>query len=311
MFPALYQEGGTPTLSEDQLIAFYEKGLRPAVVDALGYRGDELPPNYPSAFFRAQGHNKKLAFQSFEIPSWSIAEFGSDLRRHLSAADVDWAADFKFIHQLRGTKNQQPHGVGGEDATAALEEFLDANDLIQHELEDDEDEWYIDVGLEISSADGECIAIRTDAHGPLYENIARVDTASATRITSVGSSKYYRDPTSHLTAASGCRCEPGSRAWGYFHILYFQMYLTDKAITYRPDSGHFGKFLSGKDIIDGTEARYLEGIYQLYKAASTSIASSARIEVRVPLRFGDQVLLDLDLDLLRTSLLHFPRDDWW
>ena len=89
------------------------------------------------------------------------------------------------------------------------------------------------------------------------------------------------------------------------------MYLTDKAITYHPDSGHFGKFLSGKDIIDGTEARYLEGIYQLYKAASTSIASSARLEVRVPLTFGDQVFLDLNRDLLGESLLRFSRDDWW
>lgn len=133
----------------------------------------------------------------------------------------------------------------------------------------------------------------------------------ADRITRLGSSKYVRDPTSHLTAVSGCRISPGVRAQGLYKVAYLQMYMTDKAVTYRPEGFHWGKHLTGKEILKNKAEDYCRGLYNLYCDASQKNYGHARIEVRVPIQHADKVMVDVDIDLYRRSLVSFDPVIWW
>ncbi len=99
-----------------------------------------------------------------------------------------------------------------EAAQAAMEHLCVMNFL-------DEDaflggDWWIDVGLEISSSAKKCLAWRTDSHYHIVQEALEISGLHAARITRPGSSKYIRDMTSHLTSVSGCRISPGVRAQG-------------------------------------------------------------------------------------------------
>lgn len=194
-------------------------------------------------------------------------------------------------------------------AEDALEELMTMNNIADNAFE--EGRWWVDVGLEIASLWEDCLAWRTDSHYHVVKNVLDIRTSHARRITQPGSSKYMRDLTSHLTTVSGCRISPGVRAQGPHEAVYFQMYTTDKSITYRPDGNHFGKFLRGQDIIKGKSDDYCHDLYEVYREASEKNYSLARVEVRVPLSNTNDVLLDLDVDVFRNSLVSFDPSVWW
>ena len=119
----------------------------------------------------------------------------------------------------------------------------------------------------------------------------------------VGSSRYTRDHTSHLTAVSGFRVLPRGSA-GPLKIAKIQAYQTDKTITAEPNSGrgHHAKHVTLTELIDKNNPLFLEKLLNLYtSAAETGVQSHARIEVRVPFSSNGLVFNEYSTIRLRLS----------
>ncbi|CAA7271230.1 unnamed protein product [Cyclocybe aegerita] len=312
VFPALY--GGDRLgshLSQLEQTIFYEKGLRPAVVALIGNRAADWPPTYADEMFRARGHNGQLSLGTRVLPRWEVPSLGSAIRRALKDNGVLWGEGMKILHQIRGVKNSSTHGMNLPAAAYALDDWLRLNHLRPAIMNMESSSWFIDVGIELTSELGECLLLRTDAHTSLVRKVLEINESHASRITKMGSTKYTRDTTSHLSALSGCRITPGVRAQGRFEAVYLQMYQTDKMLTSRPDQGHFGKFLTAKDALAGKYAPFMDNLYHLYSRAMVDNSSKVRIEVRVPLKFATEVLLNLSISDFQASFVSFGLVTWW
>ncbi|KAF9472808.1 hypothetical protein BDN70DRAFT_779560, partial [Pholiota conissans] len=310
VLPGLYNaDRRTPFLTKEELVTFYEKGLRPAIESLPGNAAAEWPPSYSAEMFRARGKNGTLSFQTKTLPDWHVRYLGDAIRDALSENNVPWGNGLVFLHQIRGVKSSNGHTPTRIAAYDSLDEFCQNNDLAPNCHA--EGHWWVDVGLEISSQQEECLAWRTDSHFHVVKHVLEISDRSAQRITSIGSSKYIRDLTSHLTSVSGCRISPGVRTQGPHKAAYFQMYSTDKSITYRHEGSHHGKFLRGQDILKNKADDYCHDLYELYREAATKNYSLARVEVRVPFVEAADVLVDLDIGIIRRGLVAVDPVVWW
>ncbi|KAJ2914049.1 hypothetical protein MD484_g6374, partial [Candolleomyces efflorescens] len=298
-------------LSREEQAAFYEKGLLPTMQALLQHRGGDIPPTLDAEFFRARLTSGKLSFTTRVLPDWQVPLFADTLRANLAANGVEWGRNLVFLHQVRGMKNATHHSVvDPENGEAALDEFLDGIGLRLDTIKEWGD-WWVDVGAEISSSEGECLAWRTDKHSDLVRLVVQTSEANARRITSLGSSKYYRDPASHLVAASGFRITPGVRAEGPFEVAYIQAYLTDKGLTYSLDNGRVSKSITPAQLVQGKGEQYISELYEVYRQASSQNFSTARVEARVPIHHASRVLINADMRCLAECLLKFPKIVWW
>lgn len=310
LIPGLYDEQTrSPYLSQEDQKAFYEKGLLPAVQDLCESSADGWPATYDDEMFRARGRNGTLSFQSKMIPRWNVSSLGSTIRRYLRNAGIPWAKGIVFRHQVRGVKHSTGHELTVDAANEALADFLSTL-FLDRERISSHGSWWVDVGIEVSSAEENCLAWRTDCHVHVVREICQIDNENAQRITRMGSSKYARDMVSHLPQVSGCRIKPGIRAQGPMEVAYLQLYCTDKSLTYRQDSGHHGKFITCDDIIKGKTYDFIDKLYALYINAVEKHNAHARMEVRVPLQFASRALLNVDFDVLYNSLVSFPAVEW-
>lgn len=309
LFPGLYADGRSVFLTQDEQKIFYEQGFRPAVVELLDASAADWPPDYKSEMFRARSHNGQLSFMTKILPEWHVNLLGDTIRECLRTNEVPWGEGLVFLHQIRGVKNSSQHTPLEEDGDVALEEWLDGNFLRKEDLLSGD--WWVDVGLQISSDEKDCLAWRTDSHFHLVKEVLQIPEHQAHRITSITSTKYTRDMTSHLTAVSGCRISPGARAEGPFSVQYLQLYTTDKSLTYRQERGHHGKFITCGDVLLGKAESYCDNLYNVYLAAMNDNFSLARVEIRVPIKHVTSVLLDFRHSMIRQWLVSFPRIVWW
>ena len=304
-------------LTEHQRSFWYENGFRPAIVSLLGQNiASEWPAKYSTEEFRAKKTRGGFAWSTKLIPSDVVGDLADRIRTELGQNpliaddDVTWARDFFFLHTIRGTKHSTFHHVDTPSAEHYLEDFLQ-----RAQLSDEigrEGDWYIDVGIEISSEHGECLQWSTPTHYEVVQQALRISTRNAERISDINSSKYTRDPVSHLTAISGFRVVPGFRGQGMYEAAYIQAYTTDKAVLYHPEGRHHSKFITIKEAMKVEHpSKTIEGIYSIYDEARTANSSNARLEVRVPYKFATQVLIEFDPDVLKDCLCSFSRQEWW
>jgi hypothetical protein len=300
----------SPFLSQEDHRIFYEYGLLPAVRELCEDRADEWPTTYTDEMYRARGRNGTLSFQTKRIPAWNVEDLGKTIRSKLHEAGIPWAARIIFLHQIRGVKDSNIHSVDEVAATRALEEFLMEENLDENAVFTG-GAWWIDVGIQVSSHAKSCLAWRTDSHGKIVQQICNINVQNAVRLTSVGSSQYTRDMTSHLPQVSGCRIEPGVQGRGPFQVAYLQLYSTDKSVTYRLDQGRHSKFITCADAIRGKANQFINGLYSAYRNAIDNNYGQARMEVRVPIAFCKNVLVDLDRNVICRGLVSFRSMEWW
>lgn len=228
----------------------------------------------------------------------------------LDQSDVQWARSFVILHTVRGVKHSSFHHVDQDSAEFYLHDFVDDAKLSPDIFRTGN--WYIDVAIEISSEKGHCLQWNTSTHNEVVQQALHISDRDAARISNIGSSKYSRDLTSHLTDVSGFRISPGTRAQGEYEAVYIQAYTTDKAVVYNPDAGHYAKSLSMKEAMGPDQPpKTVEGIHTIYQEALQNNSSSARLEVRVPLKFAHHVLLQFDSQTLKKCLCSFNPRDWW
>lgn len=311
-FPSLVAEDRKGSqLSKSEKTDFYELVLRPTIATLLPDDVSDWAPTYEAEIFRAKKRTGYMAYQTKVLPQWVLGSLSGKLREVLVESGVEWCENFFFSHTIRGTKHGTQHSMDEASAEVALEEYLMDAKISIHATETGF--WFIDVGVEYSAVDRpECLQWSTSSHFHVVREVLRIPDDHASRITRIGSTKYSRDVVSHLPAVSGCRIEPGVQAAGQFEVHYFQMYTTDKAITYNPEGGYHGKAIT-MDVAMGRSQPppFLHGLYGVYNSAMGENASNARIEVRVPFRHATRALLHVDSHVVRNSLLSFRLDEWW
>jgi hypothetical protein len=311
VIPGLYdRHTKSPFLTQEDQTTFYEQGLLPAVQELCQNRSAEWPARYTDEMFRARSRNGTLRFQSKMIPQWNVGQLGSEIRSKLHTAEIPWAEGIVFLHQIRGVKDSTFHSVDEPAARQALDAFL-----LEESLDLDtilsSGKWWIDVGVQVTATNKDSLAWRTDSHAHVVQEICDLSPATAQRLTSVGSSQYARDMTSHLPQVSGCRIGPGVQGQGPHKVAYVQLYCTDKSITYHPDQGHYGKFITCSDVVKGKAKDFIDQLYSLYLNAIDNNDAQARMELRVPIEVASDVLLGMDVDVICGGLVSFPSVEWW
>lgn len=297
-------------MSQEQQQTFYEQGLRPAIAELLPVEVLEWPSSYRDEFWRATGRNGQLRFSTRVVPKDVVPLLADAIRACLLANGVPWYEGLVILHQVRGVKHSSSHAPTASDARDQLRDFMDDNTLNYRRLRHSAT-CFVDVALTVTSDDGKCLAWQTNSHFNLVRQVLGVSTANAVRITSLGSSKYTRDMVSHLPEVSGWRIAPGVRASGIYDCRYFQGYSPEKALTARPEKGHHAKFLECPDVLKGKADDWINSLYKLNRNAIDSNLSTARMEVRVPLSKAKHVLLNVDHELLRISLIKVHPTIWW
>lgn len=293
--------------------SWYENGLRPAIAHLLGQVVQEWPATYQTEEIRARKSGGGYSWGSRIIQRDVVGDLMERIRLELLMSndeEGDWGLDAFVLHTIRGVKDGTFHQADPLSAAHYLEDFLLGARIVEDAST--RGEWFIDVGIQISSEVSRCVQWRTATHRHVVQQALRISDANAERITQINSSKYQRDPSSHLTAVSGFRIMPGVRAEGDFRAVYIQAYTTDKAVVYNPDGNHYAKFLTTAEALDSKHPTpTINGIHDIYDKAREDNASSARLEVRVPFRFATEVLLEFDPDVLRNCLCLFSREEWW
>lgn len=321
-FPGLWspersQNSNPYHLTERERAFWYENGFRPAIAALLGESiASEWPAKYSTEQFRARKARGGFSWGTKLIPSNAVDPLADRIRMQLddnsfvAKSDIAWARNFFILHTIRGTKHSTYHQVDVASAEYYLHDFIQAAQL-SDEVPDVGD-WYIDVGIEISSSEGECLQWTTATHHEIVQQALHISDQNAERISDINSSKYTRDPVSHLTAISGFRAVPGIRAGGEYKAAYIQAYTTDKSIVYNPDGRHHAKFITIKEAMGVNQpTTTIEGIYGIYEEARTANSSNARLEVRVPYEFATEVLMVFDHNVLKNCLCSFTRQEWW
>jgi hypothetical protein len=314
-FPSLVTEerlkGRGPYLSDGERAAFYEKGLRPAIESLAPWDVSDWPTTFADELFRAKKRTGAMAYQTKMVMASVVPRLVGQIRQELADNDVEWGRDCFVLHTIRGTKAASHHSKTVDAAQQALEEYFESV-FIDLETIRSEGEWWIDVGLEMSSEKGYCLQWATTSHFHIIRDILQISDEHASRITKLGSSKYNRDIVSHIPAVSGCRIEPGAQAAGQYDAAYCQLYTTDKALTYHPERGHHGKAITIHEAMGSAQPPpFIDSLYQLFARARKANSSKARIEMRVPLRYATTAFLQVSPAVFLNSLVAFTRHEWW
>ncbi|RXW14188.1 hypothetical protein EST38_g11667 [Candolleomyces aberdarensis] len=301
----------------DEQATFYNLGLRPTLAAMLEDRAVDIPPDYESLQFRAQGVDGRLTFTTKILPQHHVAQFIPALRRTLVENGVPWGRNLFVVHEIRGVKNSTYHIPDPENAEVALQDFLDQNHINFHDIVNDLDEnfssrWFVDVGLEISAPSHSCLAWICAEHQNVLSEFCGVDNETATRLTAPNAYRgYSRDILAHCVDIAGFRLEPGASGRGDVDLQYMQCYTTEKGVLDRKDGSSYSKRLTMAKVIKGKHRDYLNKLYHTFIAASDQNPSSARIEVRVPFEHASRVLVDPPMDTLQNALVAIHPTVHW
>ncbi|RXW13278.1 hypothetical protein EST38_g12577 [Candolleomyces aberdarensis] len=304
-------------ITVDEQATFYNLGLRPTLAELLEDRAVDIPPDFESLQFRAQGENGTFSFTTKILPRHHVPYFIPALRRALVANGVPWGRNLFVVHEIRGIKNSTYHLPDPENAEVALDDFLDRNHINLNDIREDIDvnfssRWFIDIGLEISATSKRCLAWICADHRRIVSDLCGVDQETAARITAPNAYRgYSRDILGHFVDLAGFRLEPGASGRGDFDLQYMQCYTTEKGLLDRKDGTAYSKKLTVAKILKGKHGDYLDKLYHTFIAASDRNPSSARVEVRVPFEHACRVLVDLPMDTLQNALAAIHPTVYW
>ncbi len=311
-FPRMYDPETSPALDQEQLGRLYDDHIRVAVYDTIPNHGAHWPINYRAALKQSQDRQGRLHIGSVDIPMGSLGEFCRELLDGLEA-DPKFAGAF-FVHELRGSKGVGPHEPEDEeDREHALDDvmaFVNAEEI-------DQDEWHVDVGLEIRDP-GHVVQWLTNGHLALLRHI--LPSLSEEEVGGLlRSSHYQQDHMGHLQDFSGFRLDPRRRG-AADRVQYINVYCNEKTVTYQLHEGIFSwhrmREVLPKDIV--TLSQQVVEMSRIYKQCSGMEGMDgrrqegmARVEIRVPLMMALHLNVGFPEELVERCLISVPSVQWW
>ena len=151
---------------------WYEHGLRRAI-QVLG--GNEIASEYPATAAteaeRARRQNGHMAWGTKVIDKRYVSLLATEIRSALRSnivlhpADIDWASSFIVMHTIRGVKQAYVHHVNLHAAQDTLQQAFNDAQLVPNAHV--RGQWWVDVGIEVSSPEGLCLQWVTARHDVL------------------------------------------------------------------------------------------------------------------------------------------------
>ncbi|KAI9069501.1 hypothetical protein FKP32DRAFT_1559596, partial [Trametes sanguinea] len=252
-------------------------------------------------------------FGSVDIPNDTLEDFARVLHDNLE--DHPRLGDFRFMIELRGTKGM--FSFPFEDLEARRNMF---NSMIEHlDLEAEKtdgnlDNWYCDVGMEVSRPHHVVQWLSAAHHRLLAHALPSRTEEQITRLK--GGSNVSVDLSGHLFDFAGFRATPASQG-RVDRVSYVNVYTTDKAVTYQLHKGAFSPH-RGSQLFPGTLPRLLKDMDVIARTFSQCAGvngatqdGTARYEVRVSIQNALVALKTFPEDLLRHSAVCVPSSVWW
>jgi hypothetical protein len=310
-FPGLYKKGQSPGITADLRAFIYEKGLRPAAIEVNPLDQSRWPITYSALMTLYRDVRGQFHFGTIDFPARLLHKLATKLLEKLETRDELRGAF--FVHELRGTKGGSIHDPGSDEerraAVAGVFHIFDRNML-------NEEDWVVDVALEVRH-EGHVLQWLTKGHRCILEFILK--SASAEQISSVLSSQtqYHLDLSAQLGDLGGFRALPSSRG-AADSVSYINVYTTDKSATYQLHEGVFRRRKAWHLFPDniGSLLKDLTRIASSFQACAgdatlPGLEANARLEIRVPLRLADKVLVHLPDPLIQQSLAMFDCPTFW
>jgi hypothetical protein len=280
-------------------------------MQAIPSQASHWPVNYSSAFQQAKDTRGRLHFGSVAVPAVHLVDFCDALCARLD--EIDSFKGAYFAHELRGLKGGTAHteDEDGRNPEEAFETFFDNVDMARI----DEDNWLVDVALEIYDP-GRVVQWSKFAHSAILEYI--LPTLDSDQISTLqGRSTFHLDHVAQLEDFAGFRCEPGQ--WGTRNgVTYINVYTTDKCPTYQLHTGIWRR-RTCQDLLPEALEKLLEDLIKMsttYKSCSGNQGDSpqegcARLEIRVPLILAQTALRNPPHEALKQWTFSIPTNLWW
>jgi hypothetical protein len=298
-------------MAQNQMAILYDKCIRPAVMQVIPSHASHWPVNYRTAFELAKDTRGRLHLGSVAVPATHLVAFCHALRTRLERIE-----DFKhafFCHELRGLKGGTAHEEDdeGRNPEESFHTFFDSVDMTRV----DENNWLVDVGLEIHDP-GMVVHWSKSAHSAILEYL--LPSLSDDQIEKLQRRKtFHVDHAAQLEDFAGFRCEPGQ--WGSDNgVEYINVYPTDKCPTYQLHAGIWRR-RTCEDLLPKSMGKLLEDLVNMSKTYKSCSGAEddlpqegcARLEIRVPLILAEGALRNVPRRSLRQWTLSVPTHIWW
>jgi hypothetical protein len=287
----------------------YDMCIRPAVMQVMPSQASHWPVDYHSAFVQSRDNNGRLHFGSMAVPPISLVGFCDALLANLDA--LPGFEDAYFGHELRGLKGGTAHTDEGRYPEEAFNTFF------EHIDEDriDQNDWLIDVGLEIYDP-GMVVQWSRHSHAAILKYI--MPSLNNNELRALQRRKtFHLDNASQLDDFAGFRCEPGQ--FGKRHdVTYLNVYTTDKCPTYQLHTGIWRRRRC-TDLFPRNLEQLIEQLDTMsttYKRCTGSTGrppqeGCARLEIRVPLAHAREALRNAPEETIVGWTYSVSPIIWW
>ena len=296
-------------ITNEECAWIYEDVILPSLDAVRSAQMVHWPVTYAAALQLTENGTR---VKHLEIPADSVQQFGDEV---ISRLPMDGPlGDAYFMIERRGTKGGFPWVFGDPEDRLRILELYCAE--LEMDLEDENlENWYIDLGLELSLP-GHVLqwdrtahaAILAAATGTLSERQAEAHTRQR---------RFYVDMSSHFYRLAGFRYQPAEPING---IHYFNVYHTEKSATYTLHKGLFREY-KASSLLPGSLDSFIESVDkisgQFHQCLGTngdvdnSLDGSVRIEVRINMLAAMRGLDGMTRDLYHRFVIAIENDDWW
>lgn len=300
---------------------FYDHAIYPAARLVAPSRMAEWPSNHVVALQGSRNDKGHLVSRSNLIAAKDVRVFGEAILEACNTnPNLSWAKDAFFIHQVKGVKGAFSIDVDkaelnddeeGWSRQANMDTFMES---IDYDFSDDTfDQAFIDVGLEFSMQ-GHVLHWDQNAHRDVVDFVIE-NMEAASQLTKQGHKGYWCDYASLLTGTAGFRAIiPPCTNPNCWDATYVQAYCTDKHLSTSAEKGSVAKHVRVLDILLDSPAYKKtigEILEQCNSAVNNKLSANARLEVRVPLKHGCEVLPYMNADTMKSCLLVYKSSTWW
>ena len=320
MFPRMYTGREARVLTAEEMRTMYDTCIRPAIHEVLPANISHWPLTYNAEWTRGTSTRGLHKFSTIDLPERAIAPIATALRNRLEQHPM-FQQSF-FYHEWRGIKGRTLHDPSDNDACdEALNCAWSGIDMDEMYIEEGENEWYVDVALEVHSPNL-VLQWREDSHAALLHHV--LPTAPWERVDNIpNTTAFNNDISALLYQLAGFRVEVPA-VGRPDNVRYVNVYTTDKSATYQLHQGAYSRH-KPSDLLPNKITKLLKDVgllAQLYYQCAgyreddeegVCQEGAARLEIRVKVVPGEisDVLRDIPRDLINTSIVGFNAYEWW
>ncbi|KAG6875920.1 hypothetical protein C0993_006801, partial [Termitomyces sp. T159_Od127] len=196
-------------LTVEERCLWYKHGFRPALCNLIWPAfASELPASVETEVIRARKFKGGFSLGTEIITREAVSDLAGYIRAALNDSDApDWLANFFVLHTIRRIKQQSTfHSIEDDGPITALDDLL-SNYHLSPRIRF-EGQWFIDVGIEISSRNQSCLQRITSSHHEIVHQVLGIDDDVAIRNCTWSEEEAEEDESGRRPLLSMRHCIP-------------------------------------------------------------------------------------------------------